>query len=291
MEEMMMRKSYVFSNCTGLDDIRLPETLRHIGAYAFECCEIERCYLPDGISDIDPKAFEDMNCTPTLLFSASNQYALNYAKQYGIRYKIRKNGDGGTFGKGLSWELKNGVLTITGNGSIPDYKWNRSGRSLGRPWEKYKGQITDVMIGDGITRIGNNAFAYLEAGSVNLTIQGNVLRSIGKGGFDGTRLKAIDLPDSVEVLGESALSGTAVKKIALPAGLKRIGEYCFSSTRELVTVTFKGTGLTEIPESAFDNSKIEVISLPAGIVSIGPASGFRQGSNTSAIQPSKTAAS
>ena len=50
-----------------------------------------------------------------------------------------------------------GVLTIKGNGAMPDYIMNESNQT-NAPWFSKKSSINKVVIGDGITHIGNNAF-------------------------------------------------------------------------------------------------------------------------------------
>ena len=63
----------------------------------------------------------------------------------------------GTFGNNLKWALDgNGTLTISGTGAMPD--WN-GGRET--PWSDYgsnDSKIKKVIIGNGITTIGNSAF-------------------------------------------------------------------------------------------------------------------------------------
>jgi hypothetical protein len=67
----------------------------------------------------------------------------------------------GTCGENLTWifNKKDGVLTISGNGAIPDYAYTNS-----NPW--YSHPITTVVIGDSVTSIGLWAFGYCTATSV-----------------------------------------------------------------------------------------------------------------------------
>ena len=50
---------------------------------------------------------------------------------------------GGSFGDGLKWKLDtdSGVMTISGSGAIPNYKYNTYKETWGRPWEKYTKKI------------------------------------------------------------------------------------------------------------------------------------------------------
>jgi hypothetical protein len=53
-------------------------------------------------------------------------------------------------GDHLLWEIKDGVLTITGNGAMDDF--------TEAPWAEYGDYISTVIIGKGVTYIGTNAF-------------------------------------------------------------------------------------------------------------------------------------
>ncbi|MDO4875839.1 MAG: leucine-rich repeat domain-containing protein, partial [Oscillospiraceae bacterium] len=77
--------------------------------------------------------------------------------------------------KDFKWSLKDGVLTLSGNGAMPNYKSETK-----IPWYKNRKKITKVVFNGNITRIGAYAFA------------------------DCTKLKSITIPDSVQVIGEMA---------------------------------------------------------------------------------------
>ncbi|MCQ2070554.1 MAG: leucine-rich repeat domain-containing protein, partial [archaeon] len=55
----------------------------------------------------------------------------------------------------IDWflELDSGILTITGNGSMPVFQKNSSA-----PWYKYRGDITEIVIGGKVTTITTNSF-------------------------------------------------------------------------------------------------------------------------------------
>ena len=60
----------------------------------------------------------------------------------------------GTCGDGLTWELEEVHLTISGTGAMTDY----SLPSAPAPWYQYRGEIASVVLGDGVTTIGEEAF-------------------------------------------------------------------------------------------------------------------------------------
>jgi hypothetical protein len=80
---------------------------------------------------------------------------------------------GGVFGDPpLAWKYENGTLTISGNGEIPSV--------VNKPWLLFRNEITTIILEEGITAIGDTAFARLP----NLT--------------------GIVIPASVKDIGESA---------------------------------------------------------------------------------------
>ena len=54
----------------------------------------------------------------------------------------------------FAWSIDDGVLTITGSGAMPDYTqfWDYA------PWYESRDSITGIVIGEGITYIGELAF-------------------------------------------------------------------------------------------------------------------------------------
>ena len=57
-----------------------------------------------------------------------------------------------------SFDYSSGVLTISGNGPIPDYSNGLWGPSNPPPWNSLQKLIRKVVIENGVTRIGNEAF-------------------------------------------------------------------------------------------------------------------------------------
>lgn len=63
------------------------------------------------------------------------------------------NGNCGANGDNVTWSLDDNVtLTISGTGAMGDYTYNSM------PWYDTRSQIQAVVIGNGVTSIGQNAF-------------------------------------------------------------------------------------------------------------------------------------
>lgn len=127
----------------------------------------------------------------------------------------------GTCGENVSWYLdsENGQLTISGTGDMKDFSYYRD-----IPWrEQYNDKIRTVLIDDGVTNIGNNAFSDC----INLTevLIGNSVTKIGYDAFDRCEsLEEITVPDSVLTIGSYAFSDcTLLEKVSLGNEITEIG--------------------------------------------------------------------
>lgn len=97
----------------------------------------------------------------------------------------------GKCGKNVNYKLTgNGILTISGTGNMYDY----DNEEIIVPW--VNSYVSNVVIGNGVTRIGNNAFDSKNT-IVDVTI-GTSVKSIGSNAFSGTAIHQLSLPKSVE---------------------------------------------------------------------------------------------
>lgn len=109
-----------------------------------------------------------------------------------------------------------GILTISGSGAIPDYGTLLSDYDLRAPWyEDFCYEVSEIIIENGITRIGNGAFEgmrYLQDVSIPSSVT-----SIGDYAFSSCwDLYQISIPDSVEEIGKNPfLDCSSLQEITL----------------------------------------------------------------------------
>ena len=129
-----------------------------------------------------------------------------------------------------TWTLDdNGSLTISGNGAMGDYSYNSPS-----PWGT---KIKTVIIEDGVTSIGKNAF-YRCTGLTSVTIPDSVT-SIGKYAFeDCTGLASVTIGNSVTSIGSGAFYNCKLlTSVTIPDSVTSIELRAFSHCSGLTSVT------------------------------------------------------
>lgn len=144
-----------------------------------------------------------------------------------------------------TYELKDGVLTISGEGWM-----NNLPSARRQPWYSHRDEITSVVIEDGITAIGDFDF-YGLPNLTDVTIADSVTE-IGEYAFKNcTALKNVKLPANLEIVCVSAFYGcTAFDAITIPAKVDTVQDYAFARCSGVNTITFEGSA-PGIGEAAF----------------------------------------
>lgn len=149
--------------------------------------------------------------------------------------------------------------------------------------------LKEVIIQEGVTEIGNNAFSYdgISTGITSITLP-NTLTKIGKWSFSGLYELVLDIPSSVTEIGESALFGVQYRYFGTatdPNNWEGIcindfvydGDFIYTDNTKTEIYRYIGSktnvvvpnGVTKIYEAAFYNADIETIEFPNGLIEIG----------------------
>ena len=186
-------------------------------------------------------------------------------------------------GQGFNWpyDPSSATLIISGKGSMPDYSFDGE-NEYSHPWNEYRTEIKNIVIENGITRIGEWAFGGCEK-ATNISIANSVTH-IGSVAFDHCislesinipnsvtyieseafcfcfSLKEITVPNSVTVIeGGTFAQCTAMEKIVIGSGVTSIGSSTFYGCSKLAEITV----LAIIPPKANDAFSYQVdLSLP-----------------------------
>ena len=329
--------SYAFQKCTSLTtvDIAVGSSLTTIGAAAFRYCSgLTSFTIPVRVTTIngwgtfaDCTSLKDVYCyaapfttwgVDDTSFSAPTKFHVHDASAWSAYYNLDNLEFVGDLspvtiasgycgdpsvnsGKDVTWTLTSaGVLTVSGSGDMADYNWRES------PWYNYIEIITSIVIEDGVTSIGDDAFfgctgltsieipddvtsiddqAFYGCSNLTTVIIGSGVTSIGDFAFGGccslttitvsggTNLKVVDgvlfTYDGTRLI-QYPLGSTATS-YEIPDGVKTIGASAFALSKNLTEVTFPAS-VTTIGAAAFlDCTSLTSITIPASVTSIGAA--------------------
>ncbi len=184
-------------------------------------------------------------------------------------------------GTNLTWTLdSDGVLTISGTGEMGNYDIFGDDDQL-PPWYSHRVGIVSAVIHQGVTGIGDYAFAGCES-LINMSLSDGLSR-IGAEAFRGCRITTLSLPESVTEIGSAAFFYCInLTELAIPLGVTSINSYMFSDCWNLRDVTIPDS-VTSIHALAFCAcSSLSSVTIPEGVVSIEYAA-FRSCRNLSEI--------
>ncbi len=152
-------------------------------------------------------------------------------------------------GKNITWKFEDGTLTIKGTGAMKDYRFGDCA-----PWMRYRNDIKNVVISEGITTIG--AFAFYGLGS---------------------RFYSMKIPSTVKRVEKRAFSNVSPreKKVVFDDNchLEYVGEEAFYSTEYgIIGIEKAMMNARLIDTNAFENSRLEELNdFETNAETIGPS--------------------
>ena len=133
----------------------------------------------------------------------------------------------------------------------------------------YNGHDSDVVIPDGVTAIGDNAFR-MNTDMTGVTIPDGVT-AIGQSAFEDCRnLTSVIIPDSVTSIGGWAFQGCySLTSVTIPGSVTTISSCAFDGCRSLTGVTISN-GVTTIEDAAFRGcASLTGVTIPDSVTTIG----------------------
>ena len=263
----------VFEDCSGLTSITIPNGITSIGQSAFKGCSgLTSVSIPNSVTSIGEDAFKgcynvnevfcyanpsnltwtELNCDDFRYSPMTVCHVYDASAWTAFTGVVRLNFVGDLAGKDESdkvlWQFDTGTLHISGTGDMRDYD------SALVPWNGLN--ITNVVVGDGVTSIGKYAFR----GNNNLTSAtvASSVTSIGNEAFafSGNSTTVIDgypyIPNDAFLGGPGSTPTFSVK---LTAHEGATGEYWTTfynqyygfladENTQVFKVELSGTGLT-----------------------------------------------
>lgn len=147
----------------------------------------------------------------------------------------------GTCGANLTWTLYNeGILTISGTGSMNDYSYTSAA-----PWDSRRTSVKKVVIENGVTTIGNYAF------------------------YNCTNLTSVTIGNSVTTIGGSAFSSCgSLTSVTIPASVTSISKSAFNICNDLtsIEVDANNNNYCDIDGVLFSKDQKAILRYPEGKV-------------------------
>ena len=257
----------VFSGCTNLTSVTFGDKTASVSEGAFTGCT--------SLSNVVFRNAETViSCTPSLfpenvrISGYSTSTAKTYAETNGFTFVALDSAIGkGDFGDGLKWEISGeGVLTVSGNGAMPDYA-----KTTFAAWHEHADSITSIVVSEGITEIGKYAFNELK--KVTEVTLPATLTLIDENAFRYNHgLLKVNFTKSTTALtiGVNAFNQCKVlPTITIPSNVVKLGDLSFTQCMAMTEIIFE-EGVTSIGGKAFNTCKLlNNVTFPASLQTIG----------------------
>ena len=209
-----------------VEQIDLPQSVNIIGANAFiECSKLKNISFYSGVTNISGYAFHATKLEKCTYYGSKNEWEAIKIDGYNApllsceKVYIQKEDTEGTViiegicGKDIIYRLSDkGILRIEGSGEM--YNYNSKNPA---PWLAYSDSVKIILVSEGITRIGAQAFRLMR------------------------NVEQIDLPQSVNIIGANAfIECSKLKNISFYSGVTNISGYAFHATK-LEKCTYYGS--------------------------------------------------
>lgn len=269
----------LFYDCKSLTGVKLPREARHIGEYAFcGCKSIEKLTLPKAIERIEDKAFQDCKALKEMYIPEEVTYVGMdaFAGCEGLKIKVEAKEKPDTWhtnwnrcNNEVAWGASNKAKSLNNDSDGQKFKVTEENgdytvcifgegeltsemvdAAFTSKMENESNSVT-VKIGEGITSIGEDAFAFRK--SVTNVQLSNSIEAIGENAFFATDIKSMVIPKGVVEIGENAFSNCdKMEELVLFDGLESIGDFAFSGCVSLKKIEIPKS-VIQINDTAFSN--------------------------------------
>ncbi len=256
--------SYAFSDCTALENIILPESLKSIDTCAFiNCTSVKKFNLNDGLDHIGSYAFG--NCTGiTSLVIPESVTAMDDRMLNGCTSLETLQIPYAATEKAVACNEKNNDQYDSVADLFMVISWS---------WDNYGMDFSDYAISKIIVTGGYKVPSYAFASMTTLKevdLSGSATEQIGDYAFwNCSSLADIKISDKTESIGDYAYYGTPITALPDSGNIKSIGNYAFLECQKLTDFTIPSS-YEILGEGVFANCKgIKKLVIPKNVTTMG----------------------
>ena len=231
-----------FSGCSGLTSVTIGNSVTSIGDYAFNGCSgLTFVIIGNSVTSIGERAFQNCNGLTSVTIS-------NSVTRIGVRAFALCN-------RLSSITIPNSVTSIGSSAfyncsSLTSVTVNTSAivskvYSSSSLRDIFGNQVTEYIIGDGVTSIGEHAFN------------------------DCSSLTSVTIPNSVNSIGSGAFRYcSSLTSVTIPNGVTSIGDYAFNDCSSLTSITIEAAIPPTQGYNVFKETNSFDIYVPCGTIDI-----------------------
>ncbi len=239
-----------FSDCTELESVTLPNTIRVIGDNAFyNCTNLESINLPDSIIDIGRYAFQNCNSLTTVTTPSSDCY-IDYRAFYNCTNLTTVN-----------YNTYNGSIYYTAFENCP-VKTLNIGPGVTYIPKFYT--VETVTFAEGAMFVPSEAFSNCaRLKTVDLP---DTIKSIEYNAFyNCDSLVNFEIPENVIYIGDRAFSYCdSLTEITIPKSVEQIQWYAFANCDNLSVLNFNAKNCS-VNSDSFYQCPIKTLNVGAGV--------------------------
>lgn len=255
-------EAFTWAYITSLD---LPEGLVSVGRNAFSSCpKLKKAILPSTLSEIGNNVFNNCNSLSVIISRIQTPFEINenvFSSNTSVVLYVPE-GTKSEYEKTSGWNSFASIVEGNYNeieiGNLI-YSYSESSRTASvvshniTEWGKVVIPST-IPINDvdyEVKYIGPGAF--YQFGSIDSLYISEGIETIGNNAFNNCwNMKTVQLPSSLKTIGNNAFQSCgALRRVELPSGLTSLGDYAFAYNRNLLYVTSHIQTPLEINGSVF----------------------------------------
>ncbi len=184
-----------------INGIEIGEEITAIGAYAFYNMSVSGMLVPETVAEIGEKAignYSDGAVDSSFSFSGyRDTAAADYAEENIISFTdLRPVVTEGSCGENITWsyDAEEKTFTLSGTGATFDYKLTKLPE-----YAKFGFDIENIVVGDGITKIGDYALVFAKNAPAAITFTKDIaefgtkplgfIREAGENGYETSEIE------------------------------------------------------------------------------------------------------